>query len=366
MEREVAAYPRGMDVGKLFHRTVYICVSLMCTFFQAIGILFCMHSIQALAMFEPEVLFDDGLQGLKATVVMLLTSCLLPFFDSAAMLVDESSGRFPEYMKEAMSTSVSTFWMPLASGFILFTYGLSGQLSMKFKHAAYMVPFAFLAVVFLLWQVEMSQVLSTVAHGEEFTIKAGQTEVVGSQSAHYEMYKVSHEKFGELLDATQCTVSTTRSSAEDSPIQVQCKDDSVEAQVLQLFVEQFCQLQTSDNELIQAFDKRVDVCKSQGRQLNILPTQPAPLDDAYCRCRLVAYDLTKVMAQWSMLVWVCQLLGVCAVLYFGVESNLEKMGVKARREILCFAVLGLMALACSVVLSENTVLQLEQAASVGE
>eukprot|EP00930_Biecheleria_cincta_P046904 TRINITY_DN32430_c0_g1_i1.p1 TRINITY_DN32430_c0_g1~~TRINITY_DN32430_c0_g1_i1.p1 ORF type:complete len:365 (+),score=62.60 TRINITY_DN32430_c0_g1_i1:42-1136(+) len=362
MEREVGVYPQGMDVGKLLHRTVYVLVSLMCTFFQAIGVLFCMHSIEALAMFEPEVLFDDGLQGLKATLVMLLTSCLLPFFDSAAMMVDESSGGFSEYMKEAMSMSVSTFWMPLASGLILFSYGLSGQLSMKFKHAACMVPFAFLAVVFLLWQVEVSQVLSTVAHGEEFTIKAGQTDLAPSQMAHYEMYKVSYDKFQELLDSTQCTVSTAR-GAQNSPINVQCKDDSVEAQVLQVFLQQFCQIQTSDNEFIQAFNKRVDTCKSQGRNLKILSAKSAPHEDAYCRCRLVAYDLLKVMTQWSMFVWVCQLLGVCAVLYFGVENNLDKMGVEARREILCFGALGLAALACSVVLSENTVLQLEPDAS---
>lgn len=361
MEREVAAYPRGLEVGKLIRRIVYVVVLLTCTCFQAVGMLFCLHSVQALAMFEPDVLFDDGLQGLKATLVVLLTSCLLPFSDSAAVMV-ESSGITSEYLKETMSTSVSTFWMPLALGLILFSYGLSGQLSMKRKHAAYIVPFSMLAVVFLLWQVEVSQVLSTVAYGEEFTIKAGQTDLQPSQLVHFDMYKVSYEKFQEVLDSMRCTVTKAR-DVEDSTIQVQCKDGSVEAQVLKVSLEQFCEPQTTDDDVIQAFNKRVDVCKSQGRQLKILSSKPAPHEHAYCRCRLVAYDCMKVMAQWNMLVWVCQLLGVCAVLYFGVENNLEKMGVKARQEILCFAVIGLTILAGSVLLSENTDLQLEQDAS---
>merc|ERR1711862_267637 len=92
----------------------------------------------------------------------------------------------------------------------------------------------------------------------------------------------------------------------------------------------------------------------------ILPTFSLPREDAFCRCRTMTYDWLQTLSRWALLVWFCELLGVCTVLYFGVEPNLARMDERARTEILGVAVLGIAVLAGRVVLFDGALVQLQQ------
>merc|ERR1712070_656476 len=200
--------------------------------------------------------------------------------------------------------------------------------------------------------------LAKVAYEEEFKFAPGQTHLQQSQVVHHDMFKASYEKFAELLDTTRCQISARKESSH-RPLAMDCADDSMEAKMMQVGVLQFCRPRSHDNEFLSSFEKRVDVCKTQGHQLGILPSKPLPREDAFCRCRAVMYDWLQTMSRWSLLIWFGELFGVCAVLYFGVESNLARMDSKSRRETLCFAAVGIAILAGRVTLFDGTLVSLQ-------
>merc|ERR1711974_175441 len=81
----------------------------------------------------------------------------------------------------------------------------------------------------------------------------------------------------------------------------------------------------------------------------LLPRSGGAREALFCRCRVAFYDWLRLTARWLTVVWVAQLLGVCIVLYFAVESNIETMDPVQRREVVGFGVLGA-ALLCARVL----------------
>lgn len=289
---------------------------------------------------------------------MMFGNFAFPFSETAAMSVASRSGVSPA---AALHVDVWSFWLPMMLGSAIALYGLSGHLSLKYRHAAFLLPFGGLAVIFLIWQVEVSQMLSNIAYKEEFTILPGQTHLNADQAIHHEMFKMSYGQFTEMLDATGCTISGAKGRPGLRPVQVDCKEDSMEAKLLQITLTQFCRPHTVDKKLIQKFDRRVEVCKQQGAKLDILESDVMPREDAYCRCRTVVYDWLQVMSRWSMVIWFWELFGVCAVFYFAVEPNLARMDPRARKEFLFLAALGIAVLAGRVTLFDGELVRMQQA-----
>merc|ERR1712045_755641 len=111
-------------------------------------------------------------------------------------------------------------------------------------------------------------------------------------------------------------------------------DDSLEAKMLQMVVAQFCKAPSADDNFVQNFDRRVEACKDQGRQLQILPRRASAREHVFCRCRSVIYDCLRTLSSWSLTVWLAELCGVCIVLYLSMEPNLIRMGSSQRRDML--------------------------------
>merc|ERR1719162_1027353 len=108
-----------------------------------------------------------------------------------------------------------------------------------------------------------------------------------------------------------------------------------------------CKLRSLAPERIEDRGKRVETCKTQGRQLTILPSKEVDnRETTYCHCRTAFYDIFRATSRWARVVWLAEFLGVCLILYFGVEPHLTRQGTKARREILGFASIGVVALPC--------------------
>jgi len=334
-------------VGDLLHQAIQAYASIMCVLILSVGLSFFFHTIQG-AAFMHSTTSKEFLSSLKTAASMLFGNFAIPFSETVATAIAQNAESPEASLSQAMSVGVWSFWMPCMVGTVLFLYGISGYLTLKFRHIAFLLPFTGLAVVLLVWQVEVSQMLTQIAYEEKFEFTASQTHLKPSQMMHYEMFKTTYEKFIEVLSTAQCEVSSTTSSQR--PIQLDCERNSMESNLLRVAVVQFC-VPRSRPEL---FKKRVEVCKLQGSTLSILPKKPLVREEAFCRCRLMVYDWMQAVSRWSMVVWTLQLFGVCAVVYFGMEANLAKMGTKERREILGFAAVGIAVLACRVAFFDGT------------
>lgn len=304
-----------------------------------LGYMFVFQAINTGVVMESQGVFRDGLQGCKDSALLLFSVLAVPFFEELALLHDPP----------AVSVSVLCFWMPsMLALFLIVTFSL-GQFSLRFRSAWTVVPFIVLAAVFLTWQVEVGKMLSQLAHEEEFKFGEAQKHLEPAQMVPYQMFKESYETFSAMFDEQQCT-----SSLSPYSMQLKCSRETVEAKLMQVGTSQFCRSHAVDQASMDDFSNRVQVCLLQGRQLGILPaSSKAPSrdsDSAYCRCRSAFDDCLRMVSRWAAVVWMAQFLGVCLVLYFGVEPNLAKMGTKERREILGFAAVGVVGLICRVFL----------------
>merc|ERR1712228_1150207 len=113
-----------------------------------------------------------------------------------------------------------------------------------------------------------------------------------------------------------------------------------------MVITQVCQGQglSGGSQNASNFQQRLQVCKDQGRQLRILPQKLTPREDAYCQCRIFVFNGLKLMSRWCLVVWVAELIGVCLVIYFGMEPLFARMESTQKRDVLAFAVIGLAVL----------------------
>lgn len=322
---------------------------------MSFGVLAVLHATQAAVLYQSMA----GLQGFKTALLMLLGNFLIPFSETAAMAMVPSKTS-AESLSESMSIGVWSFWMPALLGMVLFLYGATGHLSLRFPHVMFTLPFAMVAVVFLVWQVEVSQMSAKVANEEEFVFHPDHPGMLDpSQAMHYDIFRTSYTKLVQWLKEQHCTVTPAPGPGAFRPMHVNCQEDSVEARMLQVVLSEFCKPRSNESGVVEDFLRRVEVCKAQGSKLKIMK-EAGHVEDAYCRCRAMFYDILQVMSQWMMIVWFCQFFAVCAVLYFSVEANLLRMDKKERREILCFSAAGVVALICRVTLFDGTLVQMSQ------
>lgn len=344
--------PAPDSSAPFFVRAMHGYSSVVCNFLIATGALFILHAVQAMVLIDSQLIFGDGANDLKKSATMLFGNFAMPFSESAALLFASGQPRPEAAIPEMMSVGVWGFWMPLLLGGVLMCYGGCGRISMRLPHPVFAMPFALLAVVFLMWQVEVSKMLSQVAYEEEFKFKSEQTKLEPLQMMHYELYKVGYEKFSEALAEQHCNLKVI--SDPDKPISLDCKGQDIEARLMEVVLPEICRAHAFDAGAVKDFSRRIEVCKIQGRQLKILPEKSFAREDAFCICRSVVYDWLQVISKSSMVIWFGKLLGVCGVLYFIVEPNLSRLSAKERREIHFFSILGLLGLICRVFLVDDT------------
>merc|ERR1740129_1339309 len=225
---------------------------------------------------------------------------------------------------------------------------------MKLQRTACVLPFAILAAIFLVWQLELNKVIEIVANEEALTSKADQTHLERSQEPHYNMYKMSYDQFTDMLTYVGCSISLDKDSGP-SPIRLDCQQDSMETQMVRMVLMQLCQTETTDENTVRDLKHRIQVCKDQGRQLGILPKKLRAREHAYCRCRVAAFKMLQFAAKWAMHFWFAELFGVCTILYFGMEPHLAKMDAAQRRDVMIFGIVGLAVLVARVTLYGGTV-----------
>merc|ERR1711935_1323642 len=213
-----------MGLGCLVHKLVRLYTGLMCSFILTLGVVFFLHAAQSYVLLRSDLgIFN--LQSAKTAALMMFGNFAFPFSETAAISVASSGSVSPTM---ALHVDVWSFWLPMMLGSTIALYGLSGHLSLKYRNAAFLLPFGGLAVLFLIWQVEVSQMLANIAYKEEFTLTPGQTRLKVDQAIHHEMFKLSYGQFIEMLGVTGCTISAAKGRPGLRPVQVECKEDSME------------------------------------------------------------------------------------------------------------------------------------------
>merc|ERR1712190_506011 len=81
-----------------------------------------------------------------------------------------AGGFTPQTLPQALDITVWSLWIPLILGAALFLYGLTGHLAAKRRHPACVVGFTLLAVLFLVWQIELNDVIAKLSEDEELKI----------------------------------------------------------------------------------------------------------------------------------------------------------------------------------------------------
>lgn len=299
--------------------------------FLMLGFMFASQALQIGALMESAGVEQDGVQGFQEAVLLICSVVTFPFFEDAGSL-----GEMPQ-----ASIPVVGFWLPfMLAGLFITTFAL-GQSTLRARSACSVLQFAFASSVFLTWAVEIGQTLSHLAQKEEFTFAEDQTHLIDSQVIPYTLFKESYETFAHFFDEAKCT-----SEIDGAAASVRCGSDSLEARMVEAIVLNVCKSKSLAPERIEDRGKRVETCKLQGRQLSILPSKVASRETTYCHCRAAFYDIFRATSRWVRVVWLAEFLGVCLILYFGVEPHLARQGAKARREILGVASIGVVALPC--------------------
>jgi len=327
-------------MGQLVRRLVLTYVNMMSATIAAMGLVLWLHSVQ-----NAGLVAEEGLQAVRTMALMLLSNFALPFFDNAAAVVGDlfqSPG-----LSDSLTAGVWNFWLPLMFGSVLLVYGGLGFLCSRVKsvHPALLVPFGLVAAVMLVWQVEVNMALAKVAQEEVLPLEQGQTSLKPDQQPFFHLFELSYDKFKEALRDFGCKVGAGSTDAE---IWVECQDDSVEAQLLQVVITQICDAPVVDDPKADA--KAVQMCVQQGQQLGIIPVPSATRDDAFCKCRRLAYSKMQYLTSWSMAVWFAQFFAVCAIMYFGVEPNLQKMPASQRRDVRAYGVVMMAVVIARVIM----------------
>merc|ERR1719189_2794689 len=163
---------------------------------------------------------------------------------------------------------------------MIISTALLGHLSLKFRRAHFVVCYIALVTVQLVWQVELSKVLRLIAGAEDLAevVELGRSERM--QSVPYTMYEAPYTNFVEVYDGLQC--SATLPSSHEFQVRLECQGDGMESKVMQFVVAEFCRVWKPSSQAgvtrdqADEFGKRVDACKIQGREANILPERPRP------------------------------------------------------------------------------------------
>lgn len=298
------------------------------------GVLFVLQAYQSGILLHMQ---GAALTGCREAALLLFGNFALPFSEDAALAVSPT---------ETASLPVWSFWVPGMLGSALVLTSTLGHLSLRLKRPACVLPYAFLAAIFLVWQVEVSKMLSQVAYGEDFTVSEEQSEVEQPELVQLLMFQTSYNAFAKVFADQGCRASPSPGPGHRL-VRATCAGSGLEAKLMQVTVTEFCRARKPGDATTE-FDRRVKACKTLGRKLRILPAELQPREDLYCRCRSATFDLLRLAARWIMAVWFAELFGVCAVLYLGAEPNLARMGATERREVLAFALVGIAILACKV------------------
>lgn len=333
----------GMEEGAgglavvLLHAFAWAYAMFINHLFLSFGTLFLLQAFQAgrelkLAGGPPS---EEGLRGLVQAARLLFGNFVMPFSETVA------AAAFPS---DVLGIKALGFWVPTLLGIFIISTATLGHLCLKRRRSAFVLPYVALAVVQLVWQIELSKVLRQVASAEDLAavVELGKNERM--QSVPYAMFEAPYETFVSLYTEQRC--SATLPSGFDEQVRLECENDGLEGKVLQFAVAEFCRARSAAGaEQVQDFGRRVEACKRQGREAKILPTRVRAQEAVFCRCRSALYDWFRFVSRWIMVVWCAELVGVCTVLYFGVEANLAKMDPVQRREVVGFAVVGVAALA---------------------
>lgn len=307
-----------------------------------LGLLFLLQAIQGGRDLGQGAADEDGLKGFMEAARLLVGNFMMPFSEMLAVLV------FPS---EMLSFKVLGFWVPALLGVLICSAGVLGHLSMKFRWAIFVIPYASLAVVNLVWQIELNKMLPQVAAAEDLSamqqLRDNDNERV--MSFQYAMFEAPYEAFVSVYSEQQC--SATMPSKLDEPVRLECMNESLEGQVIQFAVAEFCRArQAESREQVEHFGRRVEACKVQGQNAKILPAKAKTREAVFCRCRAALYDWFRFISSWIIVFWCAQLLGVVFVLYSSVEPNIAKMDPVQHREVLGFIVVGVALLVGRVTL----------------
>jgi len=273
---------------------------------------------------------EDGIHGFLEAVQLLLGTLLIPF--SRVM----AAAAVPT---KTIGLQVLGFWLPALLGFYICTTAMLGHLTLKFRRAVFVLPYISLAVVQLVWQLELSKVLRLMAVSEDIAALDKVSQADGYQDVRYAMFKAPYEAFLAVYSDHGC--NTTLPSNIDEAAWVECQEGSLEGKIIQFAVANFCRPYPEATTVeVEDFQGRVQACCSQGKKAKILPEGIRPQEEVFCRCRAAIFDWCRFVAQWVMVPWCSMLLGICTVLYFAVEPNLVTMAPVQRREAVGFLVVG--------------------------
>eukprot|EP00927_Polykrikos_kofoidii_P061391 TRINITY_DN56227_c0_g1_i1.p1 TRINITY_DN56227_c0_g1~~TRINITY_DN56227_c0_g1_i1.p1 ORF type:complete len:395 (-),score=70.73 TRINITY_DN56227_c0_g1_i1:13-1176(-) len=313
---------------------------LLHTIVGSFGMLILFHAVQMAVTLHAQDALKFVVSGFWTAIMVLAGNVVLPFSTIAASLALE--------IQENMNFVVAAVWMPMILGFLLLLTACLAQLTLR-KFRLFVVPYALLAALFLVWQAEMGKLLSKVADEEDINLVDAQKTLNIAQMRQYIMFNVSYDGFSKVYSDSDC--SATLPTGGKNRLRVNCAKTTMEAQFMQAGT-QLCTGSTFGDKRSKFtsvdFERRVEKCMTQGRQLKLFATGTSTRDNVFCRCRATTFDWLHVMSQWVMVVWVGEIVAAFGVLYFGVASNLAKMGKDERREILLFAILGLVSLSFRV------------------
>lgn len=288
-----------------------------------IGMMHVLHGIQMGRRLHPAGLLQDAAQRGRDAVLVLSGSFAEAFLPGGA-----AAAHFPA---EDLGSKVWQFWIPLIFGTLVALTGLLGRLVLRFQHAAFVLPYSALAVVFLVWQIEFMKTMPLVVETEEFSVDSKTTQ------ENIMLFKDSYDAFTSHYVDWDCRAKQQRSYK----VRVNCTDDPIEGQFMQFVLTEFCRTQSRRVDAMADFDRRVDLCLSQGKGLEIMKrTRDTTPDWIYCRCRSAVFDWLRIVSRWITAVWLGELASVLMVIYIGAEPNLKRMGTTQHREVLGFAAIG--------------------------
>lgn len=288
--------------------------------------------------------------GLRDASIMVVRNLLGPFIEEGTLaqaLAREGLGG------KAFDIDVLGIWAPALFSVLFMGTSLLGFSALRYGRPSSVAAYALFSAVVLVWMAEAGRVMKEVSSWEDLNQSRAHRSHGGMEASEMEhlqrfVFRTSFTSFSQLYSEHQCSLVSDQTSlgSREGSSSIRCASTAVEATIVELLVQNICRPELPSQS--GAFAERASECQKHGRALNLLPETPTETDGVYCRCWCATFRWLQFASYWFMLVWFGLLSGVLAVIYLVAEPKLSRMGPIERAEVLTFASIVMLILACRV------------------
>jgi len=331
LERQGASTPD--QPSTVWHRFARVYASIMNHAVMVIGSFCCF-----IAVGHDEDRHDEELRqatGLVHALRLLLANLIMPFSETLG------TATLPNGVD--LVGMELLIWTPFVVGLFVLGVALLGHLSLQTRRRWIVLLYGFFAVLLLVFKAEHHTVVRKIIHAEDLaSLRSMSTDDNRSTFIQSTLFEEPYKAWVSVYDGQQCKAMEPKRPA-DGP-RLKCKS-SFEGQLVELIVQEICHTRDAPGgEHSARFKQRVQHCNNQGKEFKIFPSSNRPREQIFCQCRTAIYDWFYVALTCLIFMWCAEAVGVCFILYFGVEKDLARMDIRSRKEVIAFALLAMVML----------------------